>query len=270
MAGSSGVPAGGLRHFLTDMREGWRRMVNVIFALIFRDIKTRSGGGAEGYGMHGLIGIIVEPAIGVAAISASGTSCAGLKWAGACRAVHDRQHDGLFPRPPLARICSEDCARLAVILRLPNVKPFDAVMARFILELVLTFIGGVLLCSCSGGSDLTIQTDRADGLDEDLLAAGPVSASASALTVGVYGTRFPIIPQGHRSREPRPALHQRRDAPGCGLDARSGIHHRLEPDRPRHRIAASLPAGSPAFPAASEAFLFVCTMAPCFWAYLTP
>ena len=36
---------GDVMRFISEMREGSRRQGNVIFALIFKDVKTRAGGG---------------------------------------------------------------------------------------------------------------------------------------------------------------------------------------------------------------------------------
>ena len=61
------LPATSLGRFFYELREGARRQGNVIFALIFRELKTKSG--QDSYGILSLVGIILEPAISVMALS---------------------------------------------------------------------------------------------------------------------------------------------------------------------------------------------------------
>ncbi len=58
---------GRFSRFVWEVREGARRQGNVIFRLIFRDIKRRSG--KDGHGILTLMGILLEPAVGVIALS---------------------------------------------------------------------------------------------------------------------------------------------------------------------------------------------------------
>ena len=58
------IPLTRLGRFLFDMREGARRQSNVVFALIFRELKTKSG--QDSYGLLSFVGIILEPAAAVA------------------------------------------------------------------------------------------------------------------------------------------------------------------------------------------------------------
>jgi capsular polysaccharide transport system permease protein len=74
-----------------------------------------------------------------------------------------------------------------------HVKPFDAVLARYILELTLTMLGGfILLFLLWWFLDLSIRTDRLLGAI-GLFAALNAMCIGLSLFIGVYGTRYPIV-----------------------------------------------------------------------------
>jgi capsular polysaccharide transport system permease protein len=75
----------------------------------------------------------------------------------------------------------------------PNVKPFDAILARFTIELVLTMLGGVIMLFLIWWFlDLTIRMDRfLQGMGVFGLLC--VAAFGMSLFLGVYGTRFPVV-----------------------------------------------------------------------------
>ena len=182
---------GSIARFFSDMREGWRRQGNVVFALIFRDLKSRSG--TDGYGLLSLVGIVLEPAIGVMAITAF--------WYLLKREEIQGVHVVLFLGVSMTvfSIVRRSIASVPKTIRssrafyaFPNVKPFDAVLARFIIELVLTLIGGIVLQFLVWWFlDLAIRMDQfleGAGVFAMLIAA----AFGISLFIGVYGTRFPL------------------------------------------------------------------------------
>ncbi len=75
----------------------------------------------------------------------------------------------------------------------PNVKPFDAVLARFIIESVLSLIGGiVVLILLWWFMDLTLRSDTILGAFRTYMELH-ILCFGVCLFVGVYGTRFSII-----------------------------------------------------------------------------
>lgn len=186
---------GSIRRFFSDMREGLRRQGNVVFALIFRDLKSRSG--QDGYGLLSLAGIVLEPAMGVVALSAF--------WYLMKREEIQGVHVVLFLTVSMTGFSMFRRAIASVpktirgtraFYAFPNVKPFDAVLARFVIELVLTVLGGAILLFLAWWFlDLAIYMDyflEGMGVFAMLIAA----AFGVSLFVGVYGTRFPMAFKG--------------------------------------------------------------------------
>lgn len=186
------APAGSINRFVYEMREGSRREVNVIFALMFRELKSRSG--TEGNGLLSLIGIVAEPVF------------AALLLAGFWYVIRRTEIQGVSVFLFMAVSYTPFSVFRRAITSIPrsirssrsfyafqSVKPIDAVLARFIVELALTMIGGIiLLFLLSWFGDLTINRDKlleAIGLFAALL----VGSLGVSLLVGVYGTRFPLL-----------------------------------------------------------------------------
>lgn len=186
------VKTGSLSRFLHEMREGARRQGNVIFALIFRDIKKRSG--VDGYGLLTLLAVLFEPALGVAATA--------TLW----YFLRRQTVDGV----PIVLFLAVSFTSFAVARRslasvpraigshrgfysFPNVKPIDAVVARFTLELVLTIIGGtVVFFIVWWFSGATMRSDMLMSALRTMALLVTMSFGVS-LFVGVYGTRFPLF-----------------------------------------------------------------------------
>lgn len=186
------LPSGGIRRFLHELREGARRQGNVVFALIFREIKNR--GGQDNYGLLTFLGIVLEPAIGVAVLSAF--------WYVIRRQDIQGVHVALFLTVGLTgfTIMRRGMATIPKSVRtsksffsFPNVKPFDAILARFTIELVLTMLGGaIMLFVLWWFLDLTIGMNKfLEGMGVFGLLC--VAAFGISLFLGVYGTRFPAI-----------------------------------------------------------------------------
>lgn len=191
MTHSEGLRPGTASHFFYELREGARRQGNVIFALIFRELKQRT---SDGYGYLSLIGIIAEPAIGVVAVS--------IFWYIMRRQEVMGVHIILFLTVSITAfaIVRRSLSTIPKTVRtarsfyaFPKVKPFDAIVARFIIELTLTvFGGGVVLLAVYWFMDLAMS-------DQHLLEAMGVfgllimMAFGLSLLLGIYGTLYPII-----------------------------------------------------------------------------
>ncbi len=186
------LPTSGLGRFFFELREGARRQGNVIFALIFRELKTKSG--QDNYGILSLVGIVLEPAIGVITLT--------LFWYLLKRQEVLGVHVALFLAVSatgfaIARRSFSSIPRTVKSSRsfytYPSVKPFDAVAARFIIELVLTFMGGLLVLFLVWWFlDLTISMQHfVQGMR--IYAELIFFAFGMSLILGIYGTRFPIV-----------------------------------------------------------------------------
>jgi capsular polysaccharide transport system permease protein len=192
MARSDHAAAGSLQRFFYEVTEGARRQGNVVFALIFRELKTRSG--SEGHGLFSLVGILLEPAIGTLIMT-------GFYYLLRRQEVQG-VHIILFLTISMTTfsVVRRSIATIPRTIRsnrafyaFPNVKPFDAVLARFILETVLTILGGaILLFLIWWFLDLSIDMDwllHGFGIFTILL----VWSFGISLFIGVYGTRFPML-----------------------------------------------------------------------------
>lgn len=184
----------GVTGFIREVREGMRRQGNVIFALIFKEIKNRSKN--EGYGLYSLVGVVLEPAIAVAAMMAFFYFIR--------RNEIDGVHIALFiavsyiPFAIIRRSISSIPRVMkgnAAFYAYQQVKPFDSVLARFALEIALTLIGGVLILFLLWWFfDLQVRFNRmpqAIGLLMMMMAAG----FGLSLFFGTYGTLYPVIPR---------------------------------------------------------------------------
>lgn len=195
MSASGAIPEKGLSRFLYEMREGGRKQANVVFALMFLEVKSRSGN--ENYGLLSLVSIVLEPAVSVLALGAF------------YYLLRTEEMNGV----PVFLFIAVSMTAFSIIRRsmasvpramqsskgfysYPNVKPIDAVLARYILEMALTIAGGILvLLFLWWFFGMTISDQKilhALGIFLLLLVAG----FGISLFLAVYGIRFPFILKG--------------------------------------------------------------------------
>lgn len=141
---SEAIPEKGLSRFLYEMREGGRKQTNVVFALLFRDIRGRSK--EDDYGLLSLVGIALEPAAFVLGFSVLYYLIRREEILGIPTFLYMGVSLTSFwiIRRSLTSIPRAMRAARA-FYSYPNVKPIDAVLARYILEMSLTIIGGFLV-----------------------------------------------------------------------------------------------------------------------------
>ena len=179
--------------FFYEMREGGRRQGNVLFALIFKELKSREGNDYR-FGLYSLLVILFEPAIGVAVITTF--------WYLVRREEILGIHIALFVAVSYTPfgIIRRSLSSIPRALRgnqgfyaFQQVKPFDAIAAQFIIELVLTLCGGLIVMFCLWWFlDLAMNGDRIFQF-LGILAMMAVAAFGLSLFLGVYGTLFPLI-----------------------------------------------------------------------------
>lgn len=178
--------------FFREMREGLRRQTNVIFALIFKEIKKRTG--SDGYGMYSLIGNILEPTIATVTMMVFFYLIRRQEVYGV--------HVALFiavsyiPFGILRRSLSNIPAAVksnSAFYAYQQVKPFDSIVARFVLQSALLLLGGMLILFLLWWFlGLHVRTDRlpqAIGVIAMMMA----SALGISLIVGTYGTIYPAV-----------------------------------------------------------------------------
>lgn len=191
MSQSEHLKSGSISLFFYQLAEGARRQGNVIFALIFRDLKNRSG---DEYGILSLLGIVVEPALSVLALAAF--------WYLLRRTEIGGVHVLLFlivsvtpftmVRRSLASIPRTVYSARA-FFAFPNVKPFDALLAKFIIEFALTLFGTLILMFMMWWfMDLA---PRSDYILECLGIIGLIVATSFGISLflGIYSNRFPLL-----------------------------------------------------------------------------
>ena len=192
MTSTDRLPATRFGRFMFEMRQGSRRQGNVIFALIFRELKTKSG--VDNYGLLSFAGIILEPAMDVIALT--------LFWYLMKITEVQGVHVALFVTVSvtgfaIVRRSLTSIPRTVKSSRAfyayPNVKPFDAILARFIVELTLTLLGGLLVLFLLWWFlDLTLTIMHF--VDAMRIFVELVCFTFGiSLVVGIYGTRFPFI-----------------------------------------------------------------------------
>lgn len=192
MSVGSVAPERGLGRFLYELREGARKQGGVVFALIFREVKSRSKNG--NYGLLSLVAIALEPALYVLIMAAF--------WYAIRRQEIFGVHIFLFVAVSLTAfsMVRRSIASVPRSMRsssafyaYPNVKPFDAVLARFLLETALVFLGGgMVLLFGWWFLGLSISDEHlleALGIFLMLIAA----AFGLSLFFGVYGMIFPMV-----------------------------------------------------------------------------
>lgn len=192
MTHSEHAPMGSAARFFYELQEGSRRQANIIFALIFKELKSRSG--TDGHGVLSLVAVILESTLSVLVLAGfwwllRRTEIAGIN-VGLFLAV------SYIPFAMVRRSLSSVPRSIRgsrSFYAFPGVKPFDALFARFILEWGLSMFGGALLLFLLGWFfGYYVNTDK-------LLQAGLVylamtaTAFGQGLVVGVYGTKYPML-----------------------------------------------------------------------------
>ena len=192
MSASGVVPDRGFPSFLHELREGGRKQANVVFALLFREIKTRSK--EDDYGLLTLIGVVLEPAISVLALAAFFYLLRAEEMMGVPIVLFIAVSVTAFSiiRRSLSSV-PRTMRSTRAFYSYPNVKPIDAVLARFILEMALTIFGGFLvLLFLWWFLGLTISDQHilhGLGIFLMLLTAG----FGISLFLAVYGMKFPLL-----------------------------------------------------------------------------
>jgi capsular polysaccharide transport system permease protein len=191
MTHSEQFKGGSLAIFFYQLAEGARRQSNVIFALIYRDLKSRS---SDDYGFLSLIGIMLEPAIAVIGLASF--------WYLMRRTEIDGVHVLLFlavsvtpftmVRRSLATI-PRTVRSAKAFYAFPNVKPFDAVAARFIVEFTLTLLGaGILFFMMWWFLDLSMNSTALLEVIS-VLALLTMASFGLSLFLGIYANRYTMI-----------------------------------------------------------------------------
>ena len=192
MAGFDHSMRGDVMRFFSEMREGSRRQGNVIFALIFKDVKTRAGGGR--YGLLSLVGPLVEPAVAAAVITLIFYYMRAMQPLGVHIALWitvSYLPFGIIRRSlsSIPRVVRSNAAFYAY----QQVKPFDAIIASFILEVALLLFGSMLAFFTLGWF-----FDLVPNFNEPLGVLGifgmmALTGLGISLFIGTYGTLYPII-----------------------------------------------------------------------------
>lgn len=192
MSVSDTIPEKGLPRFLYELREGGRKQANVVFALLFREVKTRSKD--DNYGLLSLVSVVLEPAISVLALAAFFYLLRTEEMMGVPIFLFIAVSMTAFSiiRRSMASV-PRTMRTTRAFYSYPNVKPIDAVLARFILEMALTIFGGFLvllfLWWFLGMTISDQQVLHGLGIFLMLLAAG----FGISLFLAVYGMKFPFI-----------------------------------------------------------------------------
>jgi capsular polysaccharide transport system permease protein len=127
--------------FIHEMRTGFRRQCNVVFALLFKDFRAKTSNGRLG-----LMWVAIEPATHISVL--------GALWYLAGRTVISGIDIGSFlatgvlPYLIVRRSLQDIPSALGAndaFYNYQQVKPIDAVIARFILDMLLLIVGGFLV-----------------------------------------------------------------------------------------------------------------------------
>lgn len=138
---AAAAPRSRWSQFIHEMRTGFHRQCNVVFALLFKDFRAKTSNGRLG-----LIWVAIEPAIQVFVL--------GTLWYLAGRIAIAGIDIGLFlatgvlPYIIVRRSLQDIPSALSAndsFYNYQQVKPVDAVIARFILDMLLLIIGGFLV-----------------------------------------------------------------------------------------------------------------------------
>jgi capsular polysaccharide transport system permease protein len=187
MAASIYNPVRETAQFFRDMRDGSRRQANVVFALIFKEFKNRAGRDAR----LGMLWIVIDPITAVIVMA--------LFWYLMGRVTIAGVNTTLFLAVGYApfSIVMKGLSSIPRSLKsnrmfynYQQVKPFDSVLAEFILEISLSLIGEVLLFTALWWFlDLTINFENIMPLLALMVLAAIISFGFS-LAVATYGTLY--------------------------------------------------------------------------------
>ena len=179
--------------FFYEMREGGRRQGNVLFALIFKELKSREGNDYR-FGLYSLLVILLEPALGVAVITTFWYLFRRQEILGINIALFVAV--SYTPFGIIRRSLSSIPRSLRgnqSFYSFQQVKPFDAITAQFIIEMVLTLSGRLIMMFCLWWFlDLSMKSDHILQF-LGILAMMVVAGFGISLFFGVYGTLFPLI-----------------------------------------------------------------------------
>lgn len=134
----------GLRHSWFEFRSGLRRQGNVVLALMFKDFRSRATAGKLG-----LVWVIADPVSKIVLLST-------FWWLGG-RMEISGVHVVLFisvavvPFTMVSHAMSGTAAAMTAnqaFYNYPQVKPIDALLARFTLDTVLLIVGAILTFFC--------------------------------------------------------------------------------------------------------------------------
>ena len=188
------LPMSRLGQFLYELREGGRKQANVVFALIFREIRTQSK--EDDYGYLSLVGIVVEPAVGVFAVAAFWYVMRVQEIMGVHTLIFISVSMTAFSI--IRRSFSSIPRSIKSTIKFyayPNIKPFDAILANFILEISLTIVGGVIVFVLSWwfvGLSMDFQHPlEAIGIMTLLICSG----FGLSLLLGTYGAIYSFVPK---------------------------------------------------------------------------
>jgi capsular polysaccharide transport system permease protein len=141
MSLAAAAPRSRWSQFIHEMRTGFHRQCNVVFALLFKDFRVKTSNGRLG-----LVWVAIEPAIHILVL--------GSLWYLAGRTAIAGMNIGLFlatgvlPYLIVRRSLQDIPSALGAsdsFYNYQQVKPVDAVIARFILDMLLLIIGGFLV-----------------------------------------------------------------------------------------------------------------------------
>ena len=192
MIKTEAISQGAVARFFYEVREGSRRQGNVLFALIFKELKARAGDNAGR--LYNLAMVVLEPAIGSVLLTAFWWIVSRVEVGGVHVALFVAVSYTPFSiiRRSLSSIPRSLRSNIA-FYAYQQVKPFDSITAQFIIEFTLTIVGGTLLLFVLWWFlGLSIRTDSLLELFGMLVLLGAIAFGLS-LTIGVYGTRFPVL-----------------------------------------------------------------------------
>lgn len=178
--------------FFSEMRRGARNQGNVVFALIFKEIKNRAG--SDGYGLYSLAVIALEPAIAVAGMMVFFYFLRRAEIGGVHIALFlavSYLPYGLIRRSmsSIPKVMKSNAAFYAY----QQVKPIDSVLSRFIIESTLILLGGLVVFFLLWWfMDLSPNFDRIP----EVIGVFAMMVAASfglCLFLATYGSRIPFV-----------------------------------------------------------------------------
>jgi len=138
---AAAAPRSRWSRFVHEMRTGFHRQCNVVFALLFKEFRFKTSNGRLG-----LLWMVLEPITQILVL--------GTMWYLAGRTVIAGLNVGIFlatgvlPYLVVRRSLQDIPASLGAndaFYNYQQVKPIDAVIARFILDMLLMIVGGFLV-----------------------------------------------------------------------------------------------------------------------------